>query len=232
MAALAFFNWGNVHMSCARKMLFLPEEFTKESISELVKTAFEWAQSEYINAEKRYVEALRVYPGFYEAHLALGQQLFEQAKLNWYYDPSAEALELFNKAEENMERGMEICEKTEEIRLRNLSKPNGEKSNLGGYFRDVSTDEAAELAANMRSQINILWGTILYERSVMEFKLGIPTFEDCLMEAVEKFKTAGASSTDIAVMIKNHCAHETAQEGMYWSGRYLYFNWDFGSGGA
>jgi tetratricopeptide (TPR) repeat protein len=171
MAALAFFNWGNVHMSRARKMLFLPEEFTKESISELVKTAFEWAQSEYINAEKRYVEALRAYPGFYEAHLALGQQLFEQAKLNWYYDPSAEALELFNKAEENMERGMEICEKTEEIRLRNLSKPNGEKSNLGGYFRDVSTDEAAELAANMRSQINILWGAILYERSVMERNL-------------------------------------------------------------
>jgi tetratricopeptide (TPR) repeat protein len=223
MAAMAFFNWGNVHMSRARKMLYLPEEFTKETISELVRTAFEWAQSEYINAEKRYGEALKVDPEFYEAHLALGQQFFEQAKLNWYYDPSADALELFNKAEENMERGMEMWEKAEEIRLRYLSKPNGEKIllekiNLGSYFRDVSTDEAAELAANMRSQTNILWGTILYERSVMEFKLGIPTFEDCLMEAVEKFKTAGASPTDIAVMIKNHCAHETAQEGMCLSG--------------
>ncbi|XP_078171259.1 octicosapeptide/Phox/Bem1p (PB1) domain-containing protein / tetratricopeptide repeat (TPR)-containing protein [Carex rostrata] len=218
MAALAFFNWGNVHMSRARKMLYLPEDYTKESIAELVKSAFEWAQSEYIKAEKMYEESLRVDPGFYEAHLALGQQFFEQAKLNWYYEPSADALELFNKAEENMERGMEMWEKTEEIRLKNISKPNEEKIlldkiNLGAYFRDVSTDEAAELAANMRSQINILWGTMLYERSVMEFKLGIPTFEECLMEAVEKFKLAGASPTDIAVMIKNHCAHETAQEG-------------------
>ncbi|KAJ3698365.1 hypothetical protein LUZ61_002070 [Rhynchospora tenuis] len=218
MAALAFFNWGNVHMSRARKMLYLPEEFTKESVAELVKSAFEWAQSEYIKAGKMYEEALRVDPGFYEGHLALGQQFFEQAKLNWYYEPSADTLELFNKAEENMERGMEMWEKIEQIRLKNLSKPNEEKVllekiNLGCYFRDVSNDEAAELAANMRSQINILWGTMLYERSVVEFKLGIPTFEECLMEAVEKFKLAGASPTDIAVMIKNHCAHETAQDG-------------------
>ncbi|KAG0500965.1 hypothetical protein HPP92_001037 [Vanilla planifolia] len=34
------------------------------------------------------------------------------------------------------------------------------------------------------------------------------------MAAVEKFKLAGASPTDIAVMIKNHCANGTTQEGL------------------
>jgi hypothetical protein len=54
---------------------------------------------------------------------------------------------------------------------------------------------------------------LLYERSVVEFKLGLPTWEDCLMAAIEKFKLGGASATDIAVLVKNHCANETAQDG-------------------
>ena len=67
----------------------------------------------------------------------------------------------------------------------------------------------------MSSQIYLLWGTLLYERSVVEYKLGLPTWEECLEVAVEKFELAGASPTDIAVMIKNHCSNETALEGIY-----------------
>ena len=33
------------------------------------------------------------------------------------------------------------------------------------------------------------------------------------MAAIEKFKLGGASATDIAVLVKNHCANETAQDG-------------------
>jgi hypothetical protein len=33
------------------------------------------------------------------------------------------------------------------------------------------------------------------------------------MAAIEKFKLRGASATDIAVLVKNHCANETAQDG-------------------
>ncbi|OAY85548.1 hypothetical protein ACMD2_12272 [Ananas comosus] len=118
-----------------------------------------------------------------------------------------------------MERGMEMWEEMEEKRIKELSKPNKEtlllqKMGLEGYFNEISKDEAAEQASNMKSQINILWGTMLYERSVVEFKLGLPIWEECLMAAVEKFKLAGTSPIDIAVMIKNHCANETAQEGL------------------
>ncbi|XP_008795825.1 protein PHOX1 [Phoenix dactylifera] len=229
MAALALFNWGNVHMSRARKRLFLSENASKESILAQAKAAYEWAQAEYVKAGKRYEEALKIKPDFYEALLALGQQQFEQAKLSWYHAigskvdletwPSADVLELFNNAEDNMERGTEMWEEMEEQRLKELSMPSKEKTllqkmGLDGYFKDVSNDEAAEQASNMRSQINILWGTLLYERSIVEFKLGFPIWEECLMAAVEKFKLAGASPTDIAVMIKNHCANKTTQEGL------------------
>ncbi|CAL9104433.1 unnamed protein product [Musa textilis] len=229
MAALALFNWGNVHMSRARKRLSLPENASKESLLAQMKTAYEWAQTEYVKAGKCYDEALEIKPDFYEGHLALALQQFEQAKLSWYYAigskadlekwPSSEVLELFNHAEDNIERGMEMWEEIEDQRLKGLSKPNKEKTllqkmDLEDYFTEPSTDETAEIASNMRSQINILWGTILYERSVVEFKLGTPMWEECLKAAVDKFKLAGASPTDISVMIKNHCANETAQEGL------------------
>ncbi|KAJ0984790.1 hypothetical protein J5N97_003146 [Dioscorea zingiberensis] len=229
MAALALFNWGNVHMSRARKRLFLSEDASRATVLAQVQSAYEWAQTEYIKAGKRYEDALKIKPDFYEGLLALGQQQFEQAKLSWYYAigskvdletwPSSEVLELFNSAEENMEKGTEMWEEMEEQRLMELRKPTKDKSllqkmGLDKLFKELSTDEAAEQATNMRSQINLLWGTMLYERSVVEFKLGFPIWEECLVAAVEKFKLAGASPSDIAVMVKNHCSNETAQEGL------------------
>lgn len=228
MAALAFFHWGNVHMSRARKRLLLSGDSPSELVLEQVKEAYEWARDEYNKAGTRYEDAVKAKPDFFEGFLALAHQQFEQAKLSWYYaigsnadldSCSSEILELFNKAEDNIEKGIEMWEEMEEQRLKNRSKPSQEnivleKMGLEEYIKDVSTDDAAEQASNLRSQINILWGMLLYERSVVEFKLGLPMWEDCLMAAIEKFKLGGASATDIAVLVKNHCANETAQDGL------------------
>ncbi|KAK4415402.1 protein PHOX1 [Sesamum alatum] len=228
MTALALFNWGNVHLSKARKRVSLTEDSSAESMLMQVKAAYDWAQKEYANAGMRYEEALKIKPDFYEGLLALGLQQFEQAKLSWYYvlgsksnleiGVSAQVLELYNKAEDSMEKGMQIWEEMEEQRLNGLSKYEKDKAELqkfglDGLFKDISEDEASEQAANMRSQIYHLWGTMLYERSVVEYKLSLPTWEECLEVAIEKFELAGASQTDIAVMIKNHCSNETALEG-------------------
>ncbi|CAN4097894.1 unnamed protein product [Withania somnifera] len=228
MAALALFNWGNVHMTRARKEVFFTGEHSGEAVWEQVKSAYEWAEQEYETAEMRYQEALRIKPDFYESLLALAQQQFEQAKLSWYYligskvesesGTCAEILELYNKAEENIDRGIEMWEEMEELRLNGLSnyeeyKSQLQKRGLDGIFKDKPAEEAKKQAENMRSQIYLLWGTMLYERSVMEFKIGLPTWEECLDVAVEKFELAGASQTDIAVMIKNHSSNETALEG-------------------
>ncbi|KAK9269577.1 hypothetical protein L1049_001353 [Liquidambar formosana] len=229
MAALALFHWGNVHMSRARKMVYFKEDTSRESVLAQIKTAYDWAQKEYMKAGKKYEEALKIKPDFYEGLLALGQQQFEQAKLSWYYAvgsnidleswPSTEVLQLYNNAEDNMERGMQMWEELEEQRLNELSKSNKvkcqlQKMGLDGLFKDISVDEASEQAANMRSQINLLWGTMLYERSIVEFKLEIPVWQECLEVAVEKFELGGASPTDIAVMIKNHCSNNNALEGL------------------
>ncbi|GLT77129.1 hypothetical protein SLA2020_487430 [Shorea laevis] len=229
MSALALFNWGNVHMSRARKWVYFTEDGSRESVLAQIKTAYEWAQKEYKLAATRYEEALKIKPDFYEALLALGQQQFEQAKLCWYHaignkveletGPSQEVLELYNKAEDSMERGMQMWEEMEEQRLNGLSKFDGykaqlQKMGLDGLLKDVSAEEASEQAANMSSQIYLLWGTLLYERSIVEYKLGLPTWEECLEVSVEKFELAGASPTDIAVMIKNHCSNGTALEGL------------------
>ncbi|KAL7159023.1 hypothetical protein ABFS83_01G001500 [Erythranthe nasuta] len=228
MSALALFNWGHVHLSKARKKVFVPEDTSAESVQMQVKAAYDWAQNEYAKAGMRYEEALKVKPDFYEGLLALGLQQFEQAKLSWSYvigstsdleiGPSAQVLELYNKAEDSMEKGMQMWEEIEEQRLNGLSKYEKDKAELrkfglDGLFKDISPDEASEQAESMRSQIYLLWGTMLYERSVVEYKLSLPTWEECVEVAVEKFELGGASQTDIAVMIKNHCSNETALEG-------------------
>lgn len=228
MAALSLFNWGNVHMSRARKRVYFTEDGPRESVLEQVKSAYEWAEKEYKMAGSRYEEALRLKSDFYEGLLALGQEQFEHAKLSWYYligskveletGTCAEILELYNKAEDSIERGTEMWEEMEEQRLNGLSKNEEykallQKMGLGGLLKDKPAEETEEQAANMRSQIYLLWGTMLYERSVVEFKLGLPTWEECLEVAMEKFELAGASQIDIAVMIKNHCSNETALEG-------------------
>ncbi|KMZ74196.1 Octicosapeptide/Phox/Bem1p and tetratricopeptide repeat domain-containingprotein [Zostera marina] len=229
MSSLALFHWGNVHMSRARKRLYQLENSTPESIMIQVKSLYDWAHREYVKAGKRYEEAIKIKPDFYEGILALGQQQFEQAKLTWYHAignkvnlltwSSSEVLNLFSNAEDNMERGMEIWEETEEYRLKNLSKPNKEKETLRklgieNLFKEISNDQAAEQAFDMRSQSNILFGTMLYERSVVEFTLQIPIWQDSLADSIERFKLAGASPSDIAVMLKNHCSGEAAQEGL------------------
>lgn len=229
MAALALFNWGNVHMSRARKGVHLPEDASEDSLLEQIKIAYDRALKEYTSAGKRFEEALKIKPDFYEGYLALGQQQFERAKLSWYYAlgskadletwPSTEILQLYNYAEDNMEKGMQMWEEWEEQRLRDLSNPNTSKVQLqqlglDGSFNEMTANEAADQAANMRSQINLLWGSILYERSIVEFKLGLPVWHECLEVAVEKFELAGASPTDIAVMVKNHCSNHGAMEGL------------------
>lgn len=117
-----------------------------------------------------------------------------------------------------MELGMQIWESFDEKRQSELFKPNKmelllKKMKLESMFKHITANEAEEQACNTRSQIYVLWGTMLYERSIMEYKLELPVWHECLEVAVEKFELAGASPTDISVMIKNHCSNGTALEG-------------------
>ncbi|CAL0330461.1 unnamed protein product [Lupinus luteus] len=229
MTALALFNWGNVHMSRARKKVYFTEDYAKEHLCEQIKNSYEWAKKEYAKAGEKYEAAVKIKSDFYEAFLALGQQQFEQAKLSWYYAlssdvdfaswPSSEILRLYENSENNMEKGMLIWEEFEKHHLGKTSNSKDvrlhlQSMGLDGTFKTISSDDIAAQATNIRSQINLLWGTMLYERSIAEFKLRLPVWHESLESAVKKFEDVGASPTDIAVMLKNHCSNNTDEDGL------------------
>ncbi|XP_062145374.1 protein CLMP1-like [Alnus glutinosa] len=240
VAALAFFNWGNVHMCAARKRIPLDESAGKEVVAAQLHVAYDWVKGRYSLAREKYEEALLIKPDFYEGLLALGQKQFEMAKLHWSFAlakkmdlsswDSAETLKLFDSAEEKMKAATEMWEKLEEQRANELKDPSaskkeellkrrkkqgsnaeGEPSSLGSQG-EISADEAAEQAAVMRSQIHLFWGNVLFERSQVECKLGMGGWKENLDAAVERFKLAGASEADISTVLKNHCSNGDAVE--------------------
>lgn len=232
IAAVALFNWGNVHMCAATKKISLKEDSSKEELISQLQAAYVWAQGEYSKAGERYEEALRIKPDFYEGFLALGQQQFESAKLGWSlavasnidldtWDHS-ETLKLFIAADENMKMGTEIWEMLEEKRLNESMTRFAKKEKFGhntrelanGYDEELSADELAEHVTAMRSQINLFWGNMLFEHSHIEFKLGLPMWKEHLDAALEKFKLAGASPKEVAIVLKNHSSNASTQEGL------------------
>nr|DAD23496.1 TPA_asm: hypothetical protein HUJ06_024959 [Nelumbo nucifera] len=228
VAALAFFNWGNVHMCAARKKIPLDDSASKELMTAQLQAAYDWVWGKYSLAGEKYEEALRIKPDFYEGLLALGQQHFETAKLKWSFAVASkldlsswdhtETIKLFDSAEEKMNAATEMWEKFEEQRSKELKEPGASKkedllkrkkkqgtgtdgvpSGNGGH-EEVSSDEAAV----MKSQIHLFWGNMLFERSQVEFKLGFDGWKKNLDAAIERFKLAGASEADISVVLKNH----------------------------
>ncbi|KAL1199039.1 Protein CLMP1 [Cardamine amara subsp. amara] len=233
VAALAFFNWGNVHMCAARKRIPLEESAEKEKVAGQLQTAYEWVKERYNLAKDKYEHALSIKPDFYEGLLALGQQQFEMAKLHWSFAlaqkldlsewDSTETLKLFDSAEEKMKAATEMWEKLEEERMNDLKNPNSNKKDEvskrrkkqgdgenGEASEAVTAAEAAEQAIAMRSQIHLFWGNMLFERSQVECKIGVDGWKTNLDSAVERFKLAGASETDISTVVKNHCSNEAA----------------------
>ncbi|GER56304.1 tetratricopeptide repeat-containing protein [Striga asiatica] len=229
VAALAFFNWGNVHMCAARKRMPIDESARKEVVNGQLQVAYDWVKEKYTLAREKYEEALTIKPDFYEGLLALGQQQFEMAKLHWSFvqakksdlsmwDPS-ETIGLFDSAEEKMKAATEMWERAEEQRAKNepkkeeiskRRKKQGEGTGVGPT--EVSPEEAAEQVAVMRTQIHLFWGNMLFERSQIECKMGLSGWKKNLDDAVERFKLAGASEEDISTVLKNHCSNEGGGE--------------------
>ncbi|KAK9681471.1 hypothetical protein RND81_10G005100 [Saponaria officinalis] len=232
VAALAFFNWGNVHMCEARKRIPADENASPEVKAAQLQTAYHWVNEKYSLARDKYEQALSIKPDFYEGLLAMGQQQFEMAKLQWSYVlakkedlsnwNSSEIFKLFDSAEEKMKAATEMWEKLEEQRANELKDPSlnkteellkrrkkqgndGESSGRvpGG---EPTPEELAEQAAVMRSQIHLFWGNMLFERSQIEFRLGANIWKKNLAVAVERFKLAGASEADISTVTSNHCS--------------------------
>ncbi|CAN1344479.1 Protein CLMP1 [Linum perenne] len=236
VAALAYFNWGNVHMCAARKRIPLDESAGKDVVVKQLQTAYDWVNEKYSLAREKYEQALVIKLDFYEGLLALGQQQFEMAKLHWSFTlakkinlsewDSTETLSLFDSAEQKMKAATEMWEKMEEQRAKELKDPTSSKKDEwlrkrkklgteceGGGHVELTPEEAAEQAAVMRSQIHLFWGNLLFERSQVECKLGSGDWRKNLDSAVERFREAGASEADISMVLKNHFSNAGPTEG-------------------
>jgi tetratricopeptide (TPR) repeat protein len=231
VAALALFNWGNVHMCAARKRIPLDESSPKEIMSAQLRTAYDWVRERYALAGHKYEESLKIKQDFYEGLLALGQQHFETAKLHWSFAladkvdlsiwDSSETFKLFDSAEEKMRAATEMWEKVEEQRMLELKTPGASekdevlkkrrKQHSADGQGELTPDEAAEQAAVMRQQIHLFWGNMLFERSQVEFKLGVGDWKKNLDASVERFKLAGASESDISTVLKNHFSNAVSE---------------------
>ncbi|KAM0868261.1 hypothetical protein ACQ4PT_041439 [Festuca glaucescens] len=233
VAALALFNWGNVHMCAARKRIPLDESSPQEIMSAQLRTAYDWVRERYALAGHKYEESLKIKQDFYEGLLALGQQHFETAKLHWSFAladkvdlsiwDSSETFKLFDSAEEKMRAATEMWEKVEEQRMLDLKTPGASekdevlkkrrKQHSADGQGELTPDEAAEQAAVMRQQIHLFWGNMLFERSQVEFKLGVGDWKKNLDASVERFKLAGASESDISTVLKNHYSNAVSESG-------------------
>ncbi|XP_010535846.1 PREDICTED: uncharacterized protein LOC104811015 [Tarenaya hassleriana] len=197
MAARSLLKLGHVFMSRARKRLSFSQNVSMESIPKQTETAYEWVQKEYTEARKKYEEAMRIKPDLYETFLALGLQQFEEAKLSWYYVlfshidlktwPCEVVLQLYQKAENNIAKSIQLWKK------------------LHGEIPDgPHLDTRADAAEKFKSRLNILWAAILYERSLMEYKLDLPVWKECLDAAMKKFEVAGTCAMDEENYAKNN----------------------------
>lgn len=194
-AARSLLKLGNVHMSGARKRLSLLRFVSGESVSEQVNTAYECAQKEHAKAKEKYEEAMKIKPDLFEVFLALGLQQFEEARLSWYYVlvshldlktwPYEAVVQLYENAERNIENSMEG--------LKNL-----ESKVRGSSTQDNTADEAAKL----KSWLDVLLCAVLYERSIMEYKLDLPVWGESLEAAIEKYELAGTCRDDVAAVIR------------------------------
>ncbi|XP_020876785.1 HSP-interacting protein isoform X2 [Arabidopsis lyrata subsp. lyrata] len=212
VAARSLLKLGNVHMSGARKRLSLLQGVSGESVSDQVKTAYECAQKEHAKAKEKYEEAMKIKPEFFEVFLALGLQQFEEARLSWYYVlvchldlktwPYADVVQFYQSAESNIKKSMEV--------LKNLeTKKESETSQAGKT--DCLTHEKvpgsstqnnpAKEAGRLKSWIDILLCTVLYEKSIMEYKLDQPFWRESLEAATEKFELAGTCRDDVVALI-------------------------------
>ncbi|XP_010454340.1 PREDICTED: uncharacterized protein LOC104736110 [Camelina sativa] len=207
VAARSLLKLGNVHLSGARKRLSLLRGVSGESGSEQLKTAYECVQRDHTKAKENYKEAMKIKSDLFEVFLAVGLQQFEEARLSWYYVlvsqldlktwPYSDVVQFYQCAESNIKISIEV--------LKNLeTKP-------GSSTQDNSANVAGRL--KLKSMVDILLCAVLYERSIMEYKLDQPFWRESLKAAMEKFELAGTCRDDVvAIISEDYVAGNTLRD--------------------
>ena len=114
---------------------------------------------EYAKAVERYTQSLAIKSDFYEASIAWGQQAFERGKVLHVASKSGDDAEAKGKLAADADAMFALAEGKFQESLGMIPKEEAEASTSG----DAAAP--AEEGLSLKSQILVLWGNVLFERS-------------------------------------------------------------------
>jgi len=207
-AALALFNWGNVHMCAARKAMDGGrdpplEEGGPPGAAIATADKFDEVTDRLAQAEGRYVAALEVKPDFHDASIALAQRRYERARLlcaaaglsGATTSGSVDA----KRADEAESEFNAACKDFTTV----LGQLPEEEKKEKPKEAPKEGEEAPAEEPSMKAQVLVMWGNTLFEHSQMRARLK-KEWKPLLDDAVVKFKDAGCAQADIDQALKVH----------------------------
>jgi tetratricopeptide (TPR) repeat protein len=216
-ATAAMFNWGNVHVCAARKIIDVAALKKKaERDGETKNEENENVEDEYANIKQDLPEldaefnkaialfqkALNIKGDFFEASIAWGQQAFERAKIH----SNLAKLESDKKEKQKLEKE---ADKMFDLALQKFDES---MKMLSPEQRDVVLVEGSEETSGVKAQILVLWGNVLYERSSVKFLRNDKSWKKDTQSSVAKFNEAACAKGDIVRALQNHASKEWEDE--------------------
>jgi len=225
-AAMATFNWGNVHMCSARKKMDggrePPAEEGGNPGAAIASAAnFDEVEKDLATAASRFEAALEIKPDFVDASTALAQRRYERARLLCAAaglsgpDSTRKPEKGHDPKKRTAEAEQEFSQAVDEYRaaLKQLpdEPPKTPKTAEELEAHEQAVKEAQEKGEDppvldeptMRAQVLVMLGNTLFEQSQMRARIG-KEWKSVLEEAVENFKYAGCNQTDIEAALKVH----------------------------
>ena len=225
-AAMATFNWGNVHMCSARKKMDGGREPPAEeggNPGAAIATAanFDEVEKELAIAASRFEAALEIKPDFVDAATALAQRRYERARLLCAAaglsgpDSTRKPEKGHDAKKRTAEAEQEFSQAVDEYRAALKQLPDEPrktpKTAEALEAHEQAVKEAQEKGEDppvldeptMRAQVLVMLGNTLFEQSQMRARVG-KEWKSVLEEAVGHFKYAGCNQTDIDAALKVH----------------------------
>lgn len=216
-ATAAMFNWGNVHVCAARKIIEVAaekrraerdgENKNEENENEDddyadIKKDLPELDAEFDKAIALFQKALNIKGDFFEASIAWGQQAFERAKIYSNIAKSESDKKEKQKMEKEADKMFDLA----------LQKFDESMKMLSPEQRDVVLVEGSEETSGVKAQILVLWGNVLYERSSVKFLRNDKSWKKDTQSAVAKFNEAACAKGDIVRALQNHISKEWEDE--------------------
>ena len=171
-AALALFNWGNVHMCAARKAMDGGRDPGGGAPGAAIATAdkFDEVTDRLAQAQGRYLAALEVKPDFHDASIALAQRRYERARLLCAAAGLSAATTSGSvdstRADEAEAEFDAACADFTTVLAQLPEEEKKEKPKEAPKEGEAPADEPS-----MKAQVLVMWGNTLFEHSQMRARL-------------------------------------------------------------